>query len=652
MTIPSTARKAGPLLGTGAQTAWPFTFKVFAAGDVAVTIANSDGVETALVLDTDYSVTLNANQETSPGGTVTYPISGAALPVGSVLAIVGDLDYDQSLDLPSGGNFNPLALENQLDRATMQIQQLKEQVERSVKIPVTSDNSSQLSADLADGILALATIVPDIEAVAADLTNVDTVAGSIAIISTVGNNIANVNTVAAISGNVTSVAGNASNINTVAGNNTNVSTVAGVSANVTTVAGISADVTAVAGAASDIPAVAANIADVTNFADVYQGPKVEDPVLRNNGNALQLGDLYFNKATANMRAFGSAGWVDAGTPIPVTITVQEFSGTGSETAFTLSVAPAFEAACDVYISGVAQKVNVDYNITDTALVFAVAPTAGTNNVYVKILSTYAGGVPNDGSVTFAKLADGAATGTKLGSDVVLTSGNQTIAGTKTFSSAISADITGQAGTAGSAFAQTLLDDTTAAAARATLGAAASGALGSSGITGAAASGANSDITSLTGLTTALSVAQGGTGAATSAAAFAAIKQPATDTATGVVEFATVAEVQTGTDTARAVTPAGVAGSVLGVGQTWQSVTRTAGTTYTNSTGKPIQVAISCTGTQSQNATLVVGGVSVMRTGVGASNVGWLGNVSGIVPAGTTYYLTVSGAAISFWSELR
>ena len=144
MTIPSTSRKAGPLLGTGAQTAWPFTFKVFAASDIAVTIADSLGIETALVLDTDYSVTLNANQETSPGGTVTYPISGTPLAVGSKLSIVGDLDYDQPLDLPSGGNFSPLALENQLDRMTMQLQQLEERLSRALLVPITSSASSTL----------------------------------------------------------------------------------------------------------------------------------------------------------------------------------------------------------------------------------------------------------------------------------------------------------------------------------------------------------------------------------------------------------------------------------------------------------------------------------------------------------------------------
>jgi len=141
MTTPSTPRKAGPLLGTGAQTSWPFTFKVFAASDIAVTIANNLGVETALVLNSDYSVTLNSNQDTSPGGTVTYPISGSALPTGSRLTIFGNLPYDQPLDLPSGGNFSPLALENQLDRLTMQIQQLRENVGRALQLPVTTDGT-------------------------------------------------------------------------------------------------------------------------------------------------------------------------------------------------------------------------------------------------------------------------------------------------------------------------------------------------------------------------------------------------------------------------------------------------------------------------------------------------------------------------------
>ena len=141
MTTPSTERKAGPFLGTGVQIVWPFTFKVFAATDLAVAIADSQNVETVLVYGVDYSVALNANQETSPGGGVTYPISGTPLPVGSRLVVVGNLPYDQPLDLPGGGNFRPQAIENQLDRTVMQIQQLREESSRAVRVPVTSENT-------------------------------------------------------------------------------------------------------------------------------------------------------------------------------------------------------------------------------------------------------------------------------------------------------------------------------------------------------------------------------------------------------------------------------------------------------------------------------------------------------------------------------
>lgn len=153
MTTPSTERKAGPLLGTGAQTTWPFTFKVFAATDIAVTIADTLGVEMALVYGVDYNVTLNANQETSPGGTVTYPISGAALPVGKRLVIFGNLPYDQPLDLPSGGNFSPLALENQLDRMVMQIQQLRENVGRALQVSVSTNTDVTLPPPAASQLI-------------------------------------------------------------------------------------------------------------------------------------------------------------------------------------------------------------------------------------------------------------------------------------------------------------------------------------------------------------------------------------------------------------------------------------------------------------------------------------------------------------------
>jgi hypothetical protein len=224
MTIPNTARKAGPLLGTGSQTAWPFTFKVFTQADVAVSVTNATGTVTVLALGTDYTVTLNSNQDTSPGGTVNYPVSGAALPVGSAIAIIGDLDYDQSLDLPSGGNFSPTALENQLDRATMQIQQLKELSDRSAKMSVFS--SPQDVELLTSSIITLAEIDQEIVAVADNEANVNVVAGNIGSVNTVAANIANVAAAGANTTNINAVVANAADIDTVAANIADVNTVA------------------------------------------------------------------------------------------------------------------------------------------------------------------------------------------------------------------------------------------------------------------------------------------------------------------------------------------------------------------------------------------------------------------------------------------
>lgn len=66
----------------------------------------------------------------------------------------------------------------------------------------------------------------------------------------------------------------------------------------------------------------------------------------------------------------------------------------------------------------------------------------------------------------------------------------------------------------------------------------------------------------------IGIAQGGTGASDAAAAFAALKQAATTSATGVVELATDADTVTGTDTARAVTPAAASAKVV---KDWFSV---------------------------------------------------------------------------------
>jgi hypothetical protein len=144
MTVPATARRAGPYNGNGSTTSFSFSFKTFATGDLLVTKMDALGVETTLVLSSDYSVSLNPDQDASPGGTITYPLSGSPLPTGSKLTIVGDLDYEQTTDLLGGGAFNARVIEDTFDRTVIQIQQLEERLDRALLVPVNSTANVQL----------------------------------------------------------------------------------------------------------------------------------------------------------------------------------------------------------------------------------------------------------------------------------------------------------------------------------------------------------------------------------------------------------------------------------------------------------------------------------------------------------------------------
>jgi hypothetical protein len=147
---------------------------------------------------------------------------------------------------------------------------------------------------------------------------------------------------------------------------------------------------------------------------------------------------------------------------------------------------------------------------------------------------------------------------------------------------------------------------------------ASGGTGSTTNAGAsfALKGANSDITSLSGLTTPLSLAQGGTGQTTAALAGAAL-------------------------------------GAVGVGQTWSNLTasRASGTTYTNSTGRPIMVTVCTNMGTNQRIETSVGGVKIVDMG-GSTIYGDMGLNVFIVPNSTTYVVTATQGTIQIWAELR
>ena len=136
MTISSQTRKAGPYAGNNVADTFQFQFKVFVAADVLAVHTNSQGAESVLVSGTDYTVNLNPNQDALPGGDVVLT---APLPTGEKLTITSAVPQLQTLDLTNQGGFYPATINAALDRSTILVQQVAEQVSRAVKVQISSN---------------------------------------------------------------------------------------------------------------------------------------------------------------------------------------------------------------------------------------------------------------------------------------------------------------------------------------------------------------------------------------------------------------------------------------------------------------------------------------------------------------------------------
>ena len=150
MTVSTTIRKAGPFAGTGLVSSFPFSFKVFTAADLLVVRTASGGADTTLVLTTDYTVTLNPDQDAVPGGSV---VLGSPLAVGFTLSIGSQVDSLQGLSLTNGGGFFPKAIEAALDKLDIQDQQQEETLSRAVRVPFGSGAIPDLPAPSAGSAL-------------------------------------------------------------------------------------------------------------------------------------------------------------------------------------------------------------------------------------------------------------------------------------------------------------------------------------------------------------------------------------------------------------------------------------------------------------------------------------------------------------------
>lgn len=135
MTLDSKLSKA-VYHGNGSTTVFPFAFKVWETSQIAVTMTDASGVSTDVTSNSTVTVT-------SSGGSVTYPASGSPLATGAKLAITRNMPFTQGINLVSASRFDPQVLEDGLDQATAERQQMLEMMARAVILPATSNESPQ-----------------------------------------------------------------------------------------------------------------------------------------------------------------------------------------------------------------------------------------------------------------------------------------------------------------------------------------------------------------------------------------------------------------------------------------------------------------------------------------------------------------------------
>ena len=137
MTISSTTVR-NSYSGDGSTDTFTYNFKIFQNSDIQVIIRSTDGTETIKTITTHYTVT---GAGVSTGGSVIFT-SGNIPTSTQTVVLRRNIPQTQAIDYIANDPFPAESHEEGLDRATMAIQQLQEEVTRSLKLSKTNTMTS------------------------------------------------------------------------------------------------------------------------------------------------------------------------------------------------------------------------------------------------------------------------------------------------------------------------------------------------------------------------------------------------------------------------------------------------------------------------------------------------------------------------------
>ena len=399
--------------GNGSATSFPYDYKILEASDLQVIIRSATGAETIKATST-YTVTgVGADSGTIVFNNSNIPASG------ETVVVTRNVLQTQAIDYIANDPFPAETHEEGLDRATMVIQQVSGDADRSIKISktntMTSTEFTTSAADRANKVLSFdssgelavtqelgtfkgnsattttaAYVVRDIvkSTTTAQLNNIYICIQA----SPVGTALTNTSywtlIVDAVSAATSATAAAASA--TTAGNcatasassattSGNCSTLSG---NCATASANSATASANSATASSNSATAAEAA-FDSFDDRYLGAKGSAPSTDNDGNALLTGALYFNSSSNQIFNWTGSAW-------------EAIKPTSSEQT-NINVLSASAVVADMAILGTTD-VAADMAILATNDVVADMNVLGTSDVVTDMNTLGTADVVNDMNV--------------------------------------------------------------------------------------------------------------------------------------------------------------------------------------------------------------------------------------------------------------
>jgi hypothetical protein len=419
MTVSSTTVK-NSYSGDGSNDTFVYGFKIFASSDLQVIIRSATGTETTKTLTTDYTVT---GVGTASGGNVVF--EAAAIPTATeTVVLIRNVPQTQAIDYIANDPFPAETHEEGLDRATMTIQQMQEEINRSIKLSktntMTSTEFAVAAADRANKILAFDstgeisvtqelgtykgtdTTVTTEAYVQRDIVKSTSVAQLNNVYICVGDSVVGdlltdtdhfdllVDAVSAAA-SATAAASSATDAETAETN------AAASEANAATSESNAA--TSESNAATSASEAAAS-ADA--FDDVYLGSKSSDPTTDNDGDPLAAGMLYYNTVSNLMRIYSGSAWEN------VAVSTTGFATlTGVET-FTNKTLTAPKIANGGFVADANGNEQIIFTTTASAVneltvvnsatsnAPEISSTGGDTNIDLKITPKGSGNVVLDG----------------------------------------------------------------------------------------------------------------------------------------------------------------------------------------------------------------------------------------------------------------